>query len=317
MYHIGIDLGGTNIAAAIVTEEGKMICKDSIPTLREREHTEILKDMAQLCLRLMKEEGLKEKDIYSIGIGSPGTADPEKGILLYANNLKFHNVCMRKELQKYISVPVYLENDANCAALGESISGAAKSYKDSVTITLGTGVGGGIIVDGQIVSGSFHGGGELGHHVIKMDGDRCSCGRLGCWEVYASATALIRDARIAAAKNPKSLLLRLVDGDIQKMNAKIPFDAAQQGDKIAQEVINQYIHYLAVGIVNIINVLQPEVIVVGGGVSAQGENLLVPLRKEVERQIYGSDKIKTKIVAAELGNDAGIIGAAMLSKIYG
>ncbi|NLL71107.1 MAG: ROK family glucokinase [Epulopiscium sp.] len=316
MYYIGIDLGGTNIAAAIVTEEGKIIRKDSIPTLREREYSEILKDMANLCLRLMEEEGLETKDIHSIGIGSPGTADPQNGILLYANNLKFKNVPMRTEMQKYISVPVYLDNDANCAALGESVSGAARHYGDSVTVTLGTGVGGGIIVDGKIITGSFHGGGELGHHVIKMDGDRCNCGRLGCWEVYASATALIRDARVAAAKNPKSLLLTLVDGDIQKMNAKIPFDAAAQGDEIAQEVVAQYIRYLAVGMVNIINIFQPEAIVIGGGVSAQGENLLVPLREEIQRQIYGEDQLQTKLVTAELGNDAGIIGAAMLSKIY-
>lgn len=316
MYYIGVDLGGTNIAAAIVTEEGKIIRRSSVPTLRGREYPEILKDMADLCLRLMEEEGLEEKDIHSIGIGSPGSVDPENGILVYANNLKFDNVPMRAEMQKYISVPVYIENDANSAALGESISGAAKKYGDSVTVTLGTGVGGGVIVNGKILTGSFHAGAELGHHVIDMNGDKCSCGRHGCWEVYASATALIRDASTAATQNPDSLLFTMVEGNVERMNAKIPFDAAQQGDSVASQVLEQYIRYLAVGIVNIINIFEPEAIVIGGGVSAQKENLITPLEEEVKRHIYGG-VLKTKLLTSNLGNDAGIIGAAMLSKIYG
>jgi len=313
MYYIGIDLGGTNIATGIVTEEGKLIKKKSIPTLRHRNYQEILKDMGELCLTIIKEEGISLNEVASVGVGSPGTPDPENGILVYANNLKFKDVPIRTELQKYINVPVYLENDANCAALGEAVAGAAKGYKNSVTVTLGTGVGGGIILDGKIFSGSFYGGGEIGHHVIVADGEPCTCGRKGCWETYASATALIREARIAVIRNPESGLAKLVGGDINLINAKVPFDAAQSGDPVGQELIDNYIKYLGMGIANVINIIQPEIVVIGGGVCAQGDNLLNPLKEIVKKNVY-QGTLKTELRIAELGNDAGIIGAAMLGK---
>ncbi|HHW68495.1 MAG: glucokinase [Epulopiscium sp.] len=313
MYYIGVDLGGTNIAAGIVTEEGKLIKKKSIPTLRHRNYQEILKDMGELCLTIIKEEGISLNEVASVGVGSPGTPDPENGILVYANNLKFKDVPIRTELQKYINVPVYLENDANCAALGEAVAGAAKGYKNSVTVTLGTGVGGGIILDGKIFSGSFYGGGEIGHHVIVADGEPCTCGRKGCWETYASATALIREARIAVIRNPESGLAKLVGGDINLINAKVPFDAAQSGDPVGQELIDNYIKYLGMGIANVINIIQPEIVVIGGGVCAQGDNLLNPLKEIVKKNVY-QGTLKTELRIAELGNDAGIIGAAMLGK---
>jgi len=313
MYYIGVDLGGTNIATGIVTEEGKLIKKKSIPTLRHRNYQEILKDMGELCLTIIKEEGISLNEVASVGVGSPGTPDPENGILVYANNLKFKDVPIRTELQKYINVPVYLENDANCAALGEAVAGAAKGYKNSVTVTLGTGVGGGIILDGKIFSGSFYGGGEIGHHVIVADGEPCTCGRKGCWETYASATALIREARIAVIRNPESGLAKLVGGDINLINAKVPFDAAQSGDPVGQELIDNYIKYLGMGIANVINIIQPEIVVIGGGVCAQGDNLLNPLKEIVKKNVY-QGTLKTELRIAELGNDAGIIGAAMLGK---
>lgn len=314
MYYIGVDLGGTNIAVGIVTEEGKLLSKKSIPTFRQRNYKEILKDMGELCLNVIKEEGIKLKEVHSVGVGSPGTPDPENGILVYANNLNFKDVPIRTELQKYINVPIYLENDANCAALGEAVAGAAKDFKNSVTVTLGTGVGGGIVIDGKIFSGSFYGGAEIGHHVIVVDGEQCTCGRRGCWEAYASASALIRDARIAAAKYPESQVFKLVNGDIRLINAKIPFDAAQQGDKVGQELVDNYIKYLGMGIANMHNILQPEVVVIGGGVCAQGDNLLNPLREILQNEVYGNEPVKTQLRIAKLGNDAGIIGAAMLGK---
>ncbi|NLK97717.1 ROK family protein [Defluviitalea saccharophila] len=314
MYYIGVDLGGTNIAVGIVTEEGKLIKKRSIPTLRHREYQEILKDMGELCANIVKEEGIPLEEVASVGVGSPGTPDPVNGILVYANNLKFHNVPIRTELQKYINVPIYLENDANCAALGEAVAGAAKGYKNSVTVTLGTGVGGGIIIDGKIFSGSYYGGAEIGHHVIVADGEQCTCGRKGCWEAYASATALIREARIAVIRHPESGVAKLVGGDINLINAKIPFDAAQSGDPVGQELVDQYINYLGIGIANMINILQPEIVVIGGGVCAQGDNLLNPLKEVVQKNVYADGTLKTQLRIAELGNDAGIIGAAMLGK---
>lgn len=317
MFNIGIDLGGTNIAAALVNEGGKIIRKDSVPTGRERDYTAIVKDMAMLAIKLIKAEGLSESDIHSVGIGSPGTPDTEKGLIVYANNLKFNNTPIREEFNKYLDLPVYIENDANAAAYGEFISGVGDKYKDFVAITLGTGVGSGVIVNNKIITGSFHGGAELGHVVLQVGGSTCSCGRKGCWEEYSSATALIREAKKEASSNPDSLLNELVAGDLEQMNAKIPFDAAQAGDEVAARLIDWYISYLAIGLVNVINIFQPQAIALGGGVSAQRDNLLIPLRDKMVHEIYGgAEHLKTDLLVCELGNDAGIIGAAMLYKLY-
>lgn len=315
MYFIGVDLGGTSIKAAVVSEEGKILIKDSVPTYAERSSGEILKDMAMLIKDLIAEAGLKEEQITSIGVGSPGTPDVENGVLLYANNFAdFNNAPIRSELQKYFDMPVYLENDANVAALGESLVGAGQGYKNCVAITLGTGVGSGIIINGKIYGGSFHGGAEFGHMVIEAGGEPCTCGRKGCWEAYSSATAIIRDGRVAAARNPKSLINEYVDGDLSEVNAKVVFDAYHAGDESAIAVVKRYIRYLAVGVVNTINTLEPEVLVIGGGVSAQRDNLLNPLKEEVNSETYGGES-KTILKIAELGNDAGVIGAALLGKV--
>jgi len=317
MYNIGIDLGGTNIAAAVVDEKGIMISKGSVPTLRERDYKEIVKDMALLALKLVDEAGLKKDDIHSVGIGSPGTPDTEKGLVVYANNLRFKNTPIREEFVKYFDIPVYIENDANAAAFGEFIAGVGSKYSDFVAVTLGTGVGSGVIVNNKIITGAHHGGAELGHMVIQVGGSTCTCGRKGCWEEYSSATALIREAGKAAMSHSDSVMYQLIDGDVTKMNAKIPFDAAQQGDKIAQRVIDWYIDYLAVGLVNLINIFQPQAIALGGGVSAQKDNLLIPLREKMLLEIYGgAEALKTELLICELGNDAGIIGAAMLYQMY-
>jgi glucokinase len=315
MYYIGIDLGGTNIAIGLVDENGRILHKDSVPTLRDREYPEIIKDMAMLTLKVIKDAGKDIKDVKSIGIGSPGTPNCKDGILVYANNLKFRNVPIRAELQKYIDLPVYLDNDANVAGLAESIAGAAKGVAHSVTITLGTGVGGGIVIDGKVYSGFNNAGGELGHIVIVSDGEQCTCGRKGCWEAYASATGCISQTREAARKNPNSLINKLVNGDLDKIDAKTAFDAAKQGDETGKKVVEQYIKYIAEGLANIVNVFMPEILVIGGGVCKEGEYLLKPLREYVEANTYGLDGVKrTEIKVAEMGNDAGIVGAAMLGK---
>lgn len=315
MYSIGVDLGGTNIAAAIVSDSGEIIKKGSTPTMSDRSYEYIVKDMCDLCSSLIEDAGLTLADIHSVGIGSPGIPDPKNGVIVYANNLHFSNTPIRAEFQKYLDIPVYVENDANVAALGEYETGAGKLYDDFVAITLGTGVGGGVIIDRKIIGGSWNGGAELGHIVIKAGGVQCTCGRKGCWERYSSATGLIREARDAASANPSSMLNKLVDGDLTKMNAKVPFDAAQSGDIIAKAVIEQYVEDLAVGLLNVINIFQPEIIVLGGGVSAQRDNLITPLKERIAKEIYGgADNFKTKIEVATLGNDAGIIGAAMLYK---
>lgn len=317
MFHIGVDLGGTNIAAGVLDENLNIIKKGSVPTGNTRDYSEIVKDMAGLVESLIKETGLTYKEVDGIGIGSPGTCDRENGVLLYTNNIKFNEAPLRAELQKYIPLPVYLENDANCAALGESLAGAARDVPDSITITLGTGIGGGIILNNKIYTGFNGMAGEIGHILLQHKGEKCTCGRDGCWEAYASATALIRQTRQAALKYPDSAIHALTGGDLSKIDAKTAFDAMRQGDEAGTMVVDMYIHYLAEGISDLVNIFQPSLIVIGGGISKEGETILAPLRKIVSKSTYyGEGNIAhTQIVRAKLGNDAGIVGAAMIGRM--
>lgn len=313
--YIGVDLGGTNIGAGIVDETGKILLKDEIPTGASRPFEEVIRDMASLIEDIMQKGGYTISDIESIGIGSPGSMDREQGKVVFANNLGWRHVPVRQELQKYIDLPVYLENDANAAGLAESVAGACQGVKNSVTITLGTGVGSGIIIDGKPYSGSHGVGAELGHIIVHAGGIQCNCGNKGCLEQYASATALIREGRKAAQESPDSLIGKSVDGDIDKINAKVIIDAAKEGDSVALELFDTYIYYLTMGIVTTINMLDPSIIAIGGGVSRAGDFLLDAIRKSLDEHIFYKDKPFAKIYLSELGNDAGIIGAAMLGNL--
>ena len=314
MLYIGIDLGGTNISTGIVDENGNILVKASTPTMNGRNSEDILEDMAEISKKLMKELNVTEKDIEAIGVGLPGLIDKKKGISIYANNLNFNNINIVEEMQKRIAVPCYIENDANCAAIGENVCGVAYGSENLIYITIGTGLGAGIIINGKVFDGSFGGGGEAGHMVIVAEGEECTCGRKGCWEAYASASALRREGRIAAAKYPNSKIYDLVDGNIKLIDAKTVFDAADLGDEVAIEIIDMYIKYLAVGLVNLVNIFQPEAIIIGGGICAQGDKLINPLKEILNERVYGG-QLKTKLCIATLGNDAGIVGAAMLGKI--
>ena len=313
MYNIGIDLGGTNIAGGIVDNTGKLVYKKSVPTLHERGAEAVIKDIIALCKSMAEESSVELSQIKSLGIGCPGTVNPPEGILVYATNLNFKNIHIGDMVGKELNLPVYIENDANCAALGESLFGAAKGSKNSVTVTLGTGVGGGIIIDGSIYSGSFFGAGELGHHIIRMGGELCGCGSRGCWEAYASATGLIRETVKGAEDNPESIINRYVNGNLDEITAKTAFDAAAEGDNTAKEIVNNYIEHLCVGFSNIVNLLQPEIIVIGGGISGQGDDLITAIENRVSETVLGGN-LKTRYLTAKLGNDAGIIGAAMLGQ---
>ncbi len=313
MYYIGIDLGGTNIAVGIVDESYKIVKKGSVPTKPERAPEEIIKDMAELCRKLVDEAGIKMDDIAYAGIASPGTANHNTGIVEYANNLPFRDFHIAEILQSYFPVKkVYLENDANAAAKGEAIAGAARGTKDSVMITLGTGVGGGIIIDGKVYSGFNCAGAELGHIVIEYNGVPCSCGRKGCWESYSSATALIRMTKEQMLESKDSVMWDMCGGDIEKVSGKTSFAAMKKGDAAGQAVVDKYIGYLASGIATIINIFQPEVLSIGGGICNEGSYLMDPLLKAVENETYGNNSNRPQIKIAELGNDAGIIGAACL-----
>ncbi len=313
-YYVGIDLGGTNIKAGIVTEEGKMLNKQSIKTHAERPMEEIIKDMGELTLKVIEEAGLKVADVTAIGIGSPGTPDNKAGALVYANNLPFNMAPMRRLIREVVDLPVYIDNDANCAGMAEAVAGAAKGIKDSVTITLGTGIGAGVIIGGRIYSGFNQAGSEFGHTVLVSGGLQCSCGRKGCFEKYGSASALVRMTKEAAEANPDSELNKVIEEE-GKINAKIAFIAMRRGDKVAAQVIDEYTDYLADGLANAINTFMPEVLVVGGGVCNEGDPLLVPLQeKTMSRPYFGPGVRKTQIKLAEMGNDAGIVGAAMMGK---
>ncbi|MFO7635949.1 MAG: ROK family protein [Clostridia bacterium] len=315
MHYIGVDLGGTSIKAGIVDDSARILVDGKIPTRKEEGHERVLEDMAALCRDLMDQAGLQEKDIHSIGVGSPGPSDDKNGILIFATNLDFHNVPIRKKLQEHFNLPVHLENDANCAALAESVSGASRECKDSVLLTLGTGVGGGIVLNRKIYSGFNGAGSELGHMVIVNQGTLCTCGRLGCFEQYASATGLVRQTIEAIQQYPESLMNDLAGGDMSRVSAKTAFIAQRQRDATADRVVRQYIDYLSDGIVNIINILYPEMIVIGGGVSREGENLMRPLREAVLDKAFCHEVDNPRVVKALMGNEAGMVGAAMLGKI--
>ncbi len=310
--YIGIDLGGTNIAVGVVNEEGKIIKQGSVPTNAKRHYSEIVKDMADLALKVVNEAGLKIEDIKAVGIGSPGSIDNENGVVVYSNNIKMNNTPLAEEFRKYIDLPVNLENDANAAAYGEyCING--KSTSDFVFITLGTGVGGGLIIDKKIYRG-FNGiAAELGHVTLVHDGVECSCGNKGCWEAYASVTALIRQTKEAMDKNPDSLMHEIAKRE-GKISGRTSFEAAKKGDKAGKEVVDQYISYIADGITGMINIFQPEKLLIGGGISREGDYLLNPIIEYVNKAQYNKNLPKPEIGIAKLFNDAGIIGAALSAK---
>lgn len=313
MNYIGVDLGGTNIVVGLVDECGKIIKSISRATVKERGVELIFDDIFNMCNELIHEFDLNDTTLGGIGIGIPGTIDDKNGVIIYSNNIKIDNFNVREYAKGKIDFTVRMANDADCAALGEVVAGSAKGCSDAIVVTLGTGVGGGIIINKEIFSGFYPGGAEVGHHIIEVNGRQCSCGNNGCFEAYSSATALILSAKNKAEENKDSLLYKLVDGDMDKMNAKIPFDADQAGDKAGHEVIEEYLDYLAVGIANLINIFKPEAILLGGGVCKQGENLTNPLKSRINDLAYAGD-LRTEIKIASLGNDAGLIGAAMLNK---
>ena len=312
MYYVGIDLGGTNIAAGLVSEDAKILADMSIPTRAERTWQEIVADMADLSKKVIEKAGVDISDVKGVGIGCPGSIDNENGICTYSNNLKMENADIRTEFQKHLDLPVNLENDANAAALGEyMVNGqGATSY---VFVTLGTGIGGGIVLGGKIFRGHNGAGAEIGHTVIVSDGTECTCGRLGCWEAYASVTALIRQTKAKMEKNPDSLMHQFAEKE-GKVTGRTSFDAAKAGDKAAQEVVDQYFKYVAEGITNMVNIFQPEKIVIGGSISKEGDYLLKPVAEFLAKNDYNRYMNKAKVEIATLFGDAGIIGAALSAK---
>lgn len=313
MHLVGIDLGGTNIKVGIINDYYEMVIEKSIPTDVTRGSEAIMKDMAELALSLIKEKQLDMESIRGIGIGSPGIIDSKNGIVTYSNNFNWENIPLAKRIQEYTKLPVRISNDANCAAQGEVIAGAAKNCKNVILLTLGTGIGSGIIHNGIIFEGEHPGGGEIGHTTLIMDGEPCTCGRNGCFEAYGSATALINQGKSAATINKESILHKLCQGNLASLNGKMIFEGAALGDYVSKEVVSQYIRYVSEGIVNIINVFRPEKILLSGGICNQKENLTDPINDYIRQYCFGKEKVFIPTVeCALLGNTAGMIGAAYL-----
>ncbi len=317
MYRLGIDLGGTNIAAGIVDENYKIIGSAECKTNAPRSAEEIADDIAAIGKKAAEYAGIKFDDIGAVGLGTPGSVNSKTGMIAFSANLYFENVPFAKLVSDRLGKPVYIENDANAAAYGEYIAGAGKNAENFVAVTLGTGVGGGIIINGRIYSGSNGAAGELGHITMVKDGVSCPCGRKGCFEQYASVSALVRFTKESMKQNPDSSMWELVSGNIDAVNGITSFKAAKQGDAAAKAVVDKFIEYVAIGISDIVNIFQPDILAIGGGISKEGETLLSPIRKIVDTQDYARNmKNRTVITAATLGNDAGIIGAAFLDKLH-
>ena len=309
--YIGIDVGGTNLKAGLVNEEGTIVAVERTP-LDFQGREAFAETLAQLAAAVMERGGVEVKDVAYVGMGIPGAV--KGGEILYTANIPMKNVPLEALFRKHLDLPVLLGNDADCAAVGEWSCGAGRGTKHFVVITLGTGVGGGMILNGKLYSGCGAGG-EVGHIVIKQDGVPCNCGRRGCWEAYASATGLIRETKEAMEQHPESALhaVAAANGGVEGRTA---FQAAEQGDETALAVCRAYAEYLAAGLTNLVNILHPEAVALGGGVAAAPEHLLLePVREIVARECYARhvDQVP-RILRAELGNDAGIIGAAMLGR---
>ena len=314
MVYLGIDVGGTGIKIGVVDENGTILTQGETPTLVGRPFADIVHDMGMCALDVLAKGGFSTADVVSVGVGVPGVANQETGMVVFCTNLNWHNVPLRAELQKYINKPIHIDNDATVAGYAESICGVSVGCHSSVFLTLGTGVGGGIVIGGRPWSG-FHGvGSEIGHIPMDIDGEHCSCGNDGCLERYCSATAIIRMGRAAVLQHPDSALYAACGGDINTINAKMVFDCAKEGDDVSMKIFRHYVKYMCLALDSIIMFLDPEMIILGGGVSKAGNFLLDAIRESLPRYLLFKTLPYSRIEIARLGADAGMIGAAMLGK---
>lgn len=310
---IGIDLGGTNIAVGVVNEAGELLVKHSVPTNPSRGFMSVVKDMADASIAAAEKAGLTIEDISAVGVGVPGAVDTKESSVILAVNLGWKGVPLGDELNKYLDTPVFLGNDADCAALGETFSGSAKDCESAIMVTLGTGIGVGIIMNNKIFCGCDGNGTEPGHIPFIFEGETCGCGKKGCFEAYASCTALIRQTKAKMLEHPESKMWDICNKNIESVNGRTAFDASRLDDAAALEVVDRYITYVAAGTAGLVNTFRPEIVIIGGGVSNEGSYLLNPLNEKMKIYGYGTEMLPfPTAVKATLGNDAGIIGAAML-----
>ena len=309
-YFIGIDFGGMSAKAGLFDAKSQMIAKDTVKTSKDDNYATTVAKMAQLVKKICADNDVPLKSVKRVGLASPGVIDSKEGVVVRWGNYNWSDKPLAKDMQAALGVDVRVVNDANAAAYGEAVYGAGKAYKNSIFLTLGTGIGSGIILDGRLYEGVRGAGAEAGHMVLQIGGVPCGCGRKGCFEQYASASALIRDTKKAMFEAKDSLMWEMVGRDPEKVDGKTAFAASKEGDAAAQTVVKNYIMYLGEGILNLVNIFRPEAVIMGGGVCNEGEYLLAPLRKYIAERLYvGVDRVPLTLNRAVLGNDAGIYGA--------
>lgn len=311
MYRIGVDIGGSKIAVGIVSEEMKLVSKKSQPFPHTGNPKDSVQTIQSLISGLLTENKLDIRDAACIGLAVPGSIDYDRGVVIDAHNLDYHDFPLCQLVgDLFPGRVVHVENDANAAALAEYYCGAFRGCSSGLLITIGTGIGGGLMLDGKIFIGGKKNGFEFGHAILVFGGEPCTCGQLGCIEAYCSAAALVREGRKAASAHHESMMFQRAQGDLARINAKLVMDCAREGDKVAGEIYQQYTSYLGATACTAIALFDPEIIAFGGGVSNDGEFLLSPIREYASK--FAFFKKHAKIVTAEMKNDAGIVGAAML-----
>lgn len=317
MYYLGVDIGGTSISVAIVDSELNIIAKKWCETDISRGGDGICMDIVLLCERIMKMCGITFVDIEHVGVACPGKINPSNGIVEYSANLGLERFNLSARLSEHIEKEVIIENDANAAAIGEYMARASEKIGSLFMITIGTGIGSGVILNGEIFNGLNCGGTEIGHMVIELGGRPCACGRRGCFERYASASGikLTTEEKLSNNAWSGSIIWQLIGGDEKKITGKTAFDAMKKGDELGQIIVNEYMKHLACGITNVINAFSPDVVCIGGGISNEGEGLISKVRKIVNRECYkGAASCATAVEIARLRGDAGLIGAAILKR---
>lgn len=312
-FSLGIDIGGTNLVAGVVSRNGQLLNKVSRKAEEADSPEALCQALDALAEQAVQAAGLDREDISRIGIGVPGAVDRQRGVVLFCPNLPLSHTPLGDRLSRSWNIPIELGNDAHCALVGEYLAGAARGHSSAVVVTLGTGVGLGVMAPGPVFLCGSGRGMEGGHMVIVADGQSCNCGRRGCWEQYSSAPALRRMTRQAMERAPQSAMWQLCQGNLDQVGGRTAFQAARAGDEAGRQVVEMYLHYLAIGLVNLVNLFQPEVLCLGGGVSNEGDDLfLTPLRQLVSQECYNGQD--TQLVKCQLGNDAGIVGAALLGE---
>jgi glucokinase len=309
---LGVDLGGSHVTAALIDQSGRILQRRRAPTLVESGPDAIIKGIVDLLREVISASGVTKRELCGIGLGIPGLIDSTLGLSVFSPNLLWRNVQVVRPIEREFNLPTFIDNDVRCATLGEAWYGAGRGVSSLICITIGTGIGSGIMVDGQLLRGATESAGEIGHMTIEKDGPVCNCGNRGCLEALASGPAIARRAQEAVKNGVQTVMLSMVAGQVDQIDAGVVTQAARQGDPAAWEIVELTAIYLGIGIANFINLINPELVIIGGGVAQAGELLLAPMRRVVGQRAMKVQAAAARIVPARLGEDAGVIGAGAL-----